>query len=276
MKITTFKSNISILNKYIEFYYECTLEDESYIAFPHYTLPTAISNDTIREVYDGKTYLRQTNKKNNSFISYNRFKKPIEIIIQGKIYAFNIVFKPYGLTQFTKEHININTNKTVKLTAIFDDFLHENPSFFKLNIESKVEIIDSYLLSRLLEKKDTNIVIKAIELMKNQELSIADIAKECCCSTKKLSRLFYKLCGESPITFKRIIGFRIALEKVKEISPEFNLSDIAIDTGYCDQAYFNNTFKKLTGEKPNDFFKKVDPISEENIYFKKTMSEKHN
>jgi len=276
MKITTYKSNNSILNKYIEFYYESTLEDESYVAFPHYTLPTTISKDTTHKVYKGEVYLMYTNKKSNSFISYNRFKKPIEIIVEGKIYAFNIIFKPYGLAQFTNKQLNTHTDKTVKITSIFEDFFDLNPSFFELNIKEKIDTIDYYFLSKLEEKKDTNTVIKALSLMKNQELSITNIAKECACSTKKLSRLFHSLCGESPITYKRIISFRTALEKIKEISPEFNLSDIAIDTGYCDQAYFNNVFKKLTGEKPNDFFKKVTPISEENIYFQKTMSEKHN
>jgi len=276
MKITTYKPNNSILSKYIEFYYECTYEDESYIAFPHYTIPTALSEDTKREVVGDKTYLRHTEEKNNSFISYNRFKKPIEIIIEGKIYGFNVIFKTYGLAQFTSNKLSIYTDKTLKITSIFEDFLETNPSFFKENIGKKINTIDAYFLSKLEEKKDTDIVIKALSLMKNQELTIGHIAKECACSTKKLSRLFHNLCGESPITYKRIIGFRTALEKIKEISPEFNLSDIAIGTGYCDQAYFNNAFKKLTGEKPNDFFKKVTPISKENIYFQKTMSEKHN
>jgi len=276
MKITTYKPNNSILSKYIEFYYECTYEDESYIAFPHYTIPTALSEDTKREVVGDKTYLRHTEEKNNSFISYNRFKKPIEIIIEGKIYGFNVIFKTYGLAQFTSNKLSIYTDKTLKITSIFEDFLETTPSFFEENIGKKINTIDAYFLSKLEEKKDTDIVIKALSLMKNQELTIGHIAKECACSTKKLSRLFHNLCGESPITYKRIIGFRTALEKIKEISPEFNLSDIAIGTGYCDQAYFNNAFKKLTGEKPNDFFKKVTPISKENIYFQKTMSEKHN
>ena len=276
MNITTHKPNSPILSKYIEFYYECTYEDESYIAFPHYTIPTALSRDTLRETLDNKTYLKYTSKKNNSFISYNRFKKPIEIIVEGKIYGFNVIFKAYGLAQFINNKLDIYTDETLKLTSIFEDFFKLNSSFFELNIEEKISTIDSYFLSKLQEKKDTDIVIKALSLMQNQELSITHIAKECACSTKKLSRLFHNLCGESPITYKRIIGFRTALEKIKEISPEFNLSDIAIGTGYCDQAYFNNAFKKLTGEKPNDFFKKVTPISEENIYFQKTMSEKHN
>jgi len=276
MNITTYKPNNSLLSKYIELYYECTLKDESYVAFPHYTLPVVLSCYTIRDTIDNKVYLTQSNKKSDSFITFNRFKKPVEIIVTGKNHAINIVFKPYGLAQFLKEPLNINTKETVSLTTVFNDFFKKNPSFFELDTNTRIETLDSYLLSNLQEKKDTDIVIKAIELMKNQELSISDIAKECCCSTKKLSRLFFNLCGESPITFKRIIGFRTALEKIKEISPEFNLSDIAIETGYCDQAYFNNTFKKLTGEKPNDFFKDLDPIAEEKIYFKKTMSEKHN
>ena len=57
MTITTFKPNMPILNKYVELYYEATLEDESYLAFPHYTLPTAISNSISYECIDDKVYL---------------------------------------------------------------------------------------------------------------------------------------------------------------------------------------------------------------------------
>ncbi len=269
MNITTFKPNNSILHKYIEYYYDETLEDESYIAYPHFALPTFLSKNVIYNCIDDKVYLSHTNKINNVFSSYNRFKKPIRIIVKGKIYTFNIIFKPYGLAQFIKKSININTKNTVGLTHIFNDFFKLNPYFFELSTEKKIEFLDTYLLSKLQEKKDTDIVIKAIELMENQDLSLTQIAEKCSCNSKKLYRIFQKLCGESPITFKRIIGFRMALEKTKKISSEFNLSDIAIETGYCDQAYFNNIFKKLTKEKPSDFFKKINSFSEENIYFKK-------
>lgn len=60
--------------------------------------------------------------------------------------------------------------------------------------------------------------------------------------------------GFSPINY--LINLRIA-ESIKLLrKPELNLTDIALDTGFCSSQHFSTTFKKLTGYTPREFRKK--------------------
>ncbi|MBS1662651.1 MAG: helix-turn-helix domain-containing protein [Bacteroidetes bacterium] len=60
--------------------------------------------------------------------------------------------------------------------------------------------------------------------------------------------------GFSPINY--LINLRIA-ESIKLLrKPDLNLTDIALDTGFCSSQHFSTTFKKLTGHTPREFRKK--------------------
>ncbi|MBL4604534.1 MAG: AraC family transcriptional regulator, partial [Flavobacteriaceae bacterium] len=67
---------------------------------------------------------------------------------------------------------------------------------------------------------------------------------------------------------KKNIRFRNALLRIENQDVNFKLSDVAFDSGYYDQAFFNKAFKKLTGETPKQFFKNVSVLSKKDIYFK--------
>ena len=104
--------------------------------------------------------------------------------------------------------------------------------------------------------------------MQKDKLSVQEIADECNCSYKKLYRLFLSHCGTTPMIMKKNIRFRNALKKIEQQDVNFKLSDVAFDSGYYDQAFFNRAFKKLTGETPKKFFKHVTVLSKKDIYFK--------
>ncbi|NHN25061.1 helix-turn-helix transcriptional regulator [Flavobacterium jejuense] len=265
MKIRIFEPKDIRLKKYIEYFYETELEDESYFAFPHFNLPVSYVDNSIVKIIDNEVFIENMENLNNSFFTVNKFVLPIKINIIGKVNDFCIVFKPYGLVQFLENTLDWKSSRDIFLINFFNNF---NFPLLGINSDEKVTYISNFLLEKLIEKQGTDIVIKAIELMDKNELSIDLIAKQCNCSPKKLYRLFKSLCGESPITFKKIIKFRKSLEKIKKVNPEFNLTEVALDSNYYDQANFNNAFKKLTGETPKHFFKKTQSISQKNIYFK--------
>ncbi|MBS1602992.1 MAG: helix-turn-helix transcriptional regulator [Bacteroidetes bacterium] len=60
--------------------------------------------------------------------------------------------------------------------------------------------------------------------------------------------------GFTPTNY--LINLRIA-EAIKLLrKPELNLTDIALDTGFCSSQHFSTTFKKLTGYTPSEFRKR--------------------
>ncbi|GLB47937.1 helix-turn-helix domain-containing protein [Neptunitalea lumnitzerae] len=269
MKIATYLPKDSRLQKYIAYYYETTLEDIDYYAYPHYNLPCSIMQHAFVNANDYSTIVSEATGAKGGVYVFNRFKKPIQIIVEGKVKEFCIVFKPYGLAQFKEEPLPIVTDKQAEVFSIFTDFFTLNPTFLKAGMDTKIDILDAYLFGKLSEKPGTEIMIKAFSILETENVSISDLAVQCCCSAKKLSRLFYKLCGESAVTFKQIVIFRKALEQLQAEHKSVSLSDIAFLQGYCDVSYFSNSFKRLTGETPGNFFKNVSSYSNQHIYFKK-------
>lgn len=269
MEIKIYNPKHFILKKYIEYYYETTLDNYSYFAYPHYNLPVSIVNKAEVKIVENEVEISQSDTNLQSF-TINKFTKPVLIKVNGTVKDFCLVFKPYGLVQFLPNDLNLDSRKDVFLIGLFDDLLDYSPYFHTLDIDDKIKQIERYLLSKFEERQDSEIVIKAISaIKKNDKLSIEEIAELCNCHQKKMYRLFKKLCGESPMVFKKIIQFRKSLERIKDADSGFKLTEVALDSSYYDQSAFNNAFKKLTREKPSQFFKNTQVHSQKNIYFKK-------
>ena len=265
LEITTYKPIDKTIAKHIEFYYQYELVNEEYYAFPSSKNVVIFIENAEVNYSDNKKIIKKNLLTKNFFYGLNKFTKPLFIKTEGSIKEFVIIFKTHGLAQFMK--INVNNIPFFKIDE-FDDFIKNNSSFFNYSIEEKIKSFERFLLTILNEKKDIDTVIKSVFLMQNEKLSIEEIAKECNCSYKKLYRLYQSHCSTTPIIVKKNIRFRTALKKIKNGDARFKLSDVAFDSGYYDQAFFNKAFKELTGESPKKFFKNVSILSNKDMYFK--------
>ncbi|CAM1344214.1 helix-turn-helix domain-containing protein [Tenacibaculum amylolyticum] len=264
MKIRAIKPN-NVLEKYIDFYYELALHNDQYYAYPSANNVVCIFNKAATSYVDDEIKINACTNASNTFMVLNKFTTPLFVNNQGYVKEFVIIFKPYGLAQFTN---TCNDSLFFELTE-FNDFLSNNSCFFERSENEKVDLIETYLLTKLNEKEGLDIVMHSISLMKNDQLSLQDIATACNCSYKKLYRLFVTHCGTSPIVIRKNNRFRNALEKIKNQDEGSKLSDVAFDLGYYDQAFFNKMFKDKTGNNPKQFFKDVSILSKKDIYFKK-------
>ena len=269
MEIKTHKSIHPLLKKYVLYYYETTLHNAAYYAYPHFNTPVSYTYDSDIALTDSNGVHFQTKKGNgNFFFTLNKFTKPLHITSGANLYEFNIVFTPFGLAQFGNKLSMTSSDSKNTIIPLFKHFEDATSQFKAASITDKIERLEKYLLSTFSPIDGTDIVEEALYYMHNYELSISEIAHKCNCSQKKLYRLFVSICGAKPSILKKIIRFRKALEQVKMIDNSFNLTDIAFGNGYYDQPYFNKEFKRLTGEKPKTFFNQVDIKTDENIYFK--------
>ncbi len=264
MDITTISPSTS-LSKYICFYYELELHNENYYAFPSSNNVICIFEQASVNYTTDAIHIKKDISAPNSFTALNKYTKPLLVTSEGKVREFVIIFKPYGLSQFT---ITDFTNSPFFHIQEFDDFFNFQTDFFELPIAKKVSIVESYLLSKLNEKKELSLIVDALNLLQQEKLSIKEIAKALKCSYKKLYRLFITHCRCSPTVIRNNIRFRNALEKIKTQNRNFKLSDIAFDQGFYDQASFNRMFKNQTGITPKQFFNQVSVFSQKNIYFK--------
>jgi AraC-like DNA-binding protein len=83
------------------------------------------------------------------------------------------------------------------------------------------------------------------------QVRVSDLADEIGTSGRHLSRQFQRAVGVSPKEFGRIRRFLHALELLTREGRR-TLAEVALDSGFYDQAHFNHEFRELAGMSPGD------------------------
>ena len=98
------------------------------------------------------------------------------------------------------------------------------------------------------------LVLKAREYInkhKNEELSLADVAKAAGASVFHFCKVFHKATG---LKFTDYVA-RVRLEdaRTRLLNPNLRVSEIAYDVGFQSLTQFNRTFKRVFGQSPSEF-----------------------
>jgi len=113
-------------------------------------------------------------------------------------------------------------------------------------------LAESHRRSGIIEKGTPPIWVKrAMELVRQQfteSLSLTAIAREIGAHPVQLARGFRKYYGYSVGEYVRKLRVDHAYHQL--VSSELPVVDIALGNGFCDQAHFCRTFKRLTGMNP--------------------------
>ncbi|MBC8182113.1 AraC family transcriptional regulator [candidate division KSB1 bacterium] len=67
--------------------------------------------------------------------------------------------------------------------------------------------------------------------------------------------MFSKFIGITPKQYLKTIRFQLSLHK-KAQNDKLNITELAYESGYYDQAHLINEFKSLTGQTPKQYFDK--------------------
>ncbi|MBO7744978.1 helix-turn-helix domain-containing protein [Paenibacillus sp. MWE-103] len=86
-----------------------------------------------------------------------------------------------------------------------------------------------------------------------EPVTLSDLAAYTGRTPNHVSHVFKSVTGQSPIEY--LHHFRISKAKELMFDKMTPISVVAEETGFCDQAYFNRVFKKLTGCSPTAFLK---------------------
>jgi transcriptional regulator GlxA family with amidase domain len=71
-------------------------------------------------------------------------------------------------------------------------------------------------------------------------------------STRRLRELFVREVGVSPKRLARILRFRAALERLAA-APAVDLTQLALECGYYDQAHLDRDFRELASMTPSEY-----------------------
>ncbi|HEY9178338.1 MAG TPA: AraC family transcriptional regulator [Flavipsychrobacter sp.] len=134
------------------------------------------------------------------------------------------------------------------------DILAERIALAKTTLE-RIGILANYFKSLLYKRQDKDQrIVKAIEYIRQQRgnAKVAELCKEFNLSQKQFERRFRDFSGFNPKMYARIVRFETA---VNNYSGSGNLTELAYNSGYYDQAHFIHDMQAFTGFSPRDFFK---------------------
>ena len=92
----------------------------------------------------------------------------------------------------------------------------------------------------------------------SEKITLAEISREASVSTREANRIFQKAIRQTP--FDYLMHYR--LEQVRELLERSGLSitEISYRCGFTDSAYMGKQFRKIFGESPGEYRRKVKKI----------------
>lgn len=210
----------------------------------------------------GDLYVQYT-ENGNSIIQprcfvFGQLTRPLEIEPTGITGIFSVRFHPNGFLPFATIPIKEMENSAVSLEKLFGK---ESPEIGHqiLNADSteeRISLIETFLLKQLRNIETVDRIVKStVEtiLTANGQLSIDELSKLTNINRRQLERKFSSAIGLSPKQLSRAIRLQATLKIL--LNKEFkNLTALAYENDYYDQAHFIKDFKELTGFTPKEFY----------------------
>lgn len=165
---------------------------------------------------------------------------------------------PYATGLFFPNPINQFTNDSIDLHDILgktSNTLHDRLTN-AMSISKQVELIDDFFMQRLMNNKRDRSKISLVkeicsQIIANPEtFDLQNLATQFQFSERYIQKLFIDSVGLTPQSFFSVQRFNRSLSLIQ--SSDTDLTSIAYQCGYYDQAHFIREFKKFSGVSPSE------------------------
>lgn len=184
--------------------------------------------------------------------------EPFIIEPKGYVHCFAARFYPFGFANFVTTPIKNLANKETPIEQLFEEKPAkelEQKIIHAADTKERIEIIENFLLEKFKNKRTIDSIVKLTVdaiLATRGNTSISAILKEDPTKRRQLERKFLNQIGISPKQLSKVIRLQTALKLLLNQQSE-NLTQIAYESEYYDQAHFNRDFREFTGINPKDF-----------------------
>ncbi|KFC19557.1 helix-turn-helix transcriptional regulator [Chryseobacterium sp. FH1] len=212
----------------------------------------------------GDLYLQHTLNGNHitqpKCFVIGQLTRPLEIEPTGRTGIFAVRFHPNGFLPFASIPIREMENTAISLEKLFgkDGLDIQNIILNSHSTQEKINLIEKFLLNRLTSTKTIDHIVKSsVEtiITANGQLSIEEISRITRVNRRQLERKFSLAIGLSPKQLSKTIRLQIALKLL--LTGEFtNLTSLAYENEYYDQAHFIKDFREFVGVTPKEFYGK--------------------
>jgi AraC-like DNA-binding protein len=209
--------------------------------------------DLYRQYFeDGSSILQP-----RSFL-YGQITRFLEIAPTGNSGIISARFFPEGFLPFTDRPIASFEDKATSLEDLFGEKginLQEQVLLASSNLD-RIGLIESFLIDQLKTPNSIDTLTKAcveVILRSRGQIDVTTLADKMNIHRRKMERRFSSVIGMSPKQLARIIRLQSTI-KMLEQNSFTNLSTLAYENGYFDQAHFIKDFKEFTGLSPKSFY----------------------
>lgn len=204
---------------------------------------------------------------------FGQITKPYYIQPKGYVNTFAVRFYPYGFANFITRPLHELADKETPLTSLFEENLIrrlEREIIEAPSTEVRIKVVEDFLLGRLTNQSVIDNIVKsttdALASTKGNA-SISKILKEDVSKRRSLERKFSTQVGISPKQLGKIIRLQAALKLILD-DQEKNLTEVAYESEYYDQAHFIKDFKEFTGTSPKEYLSNDQMMLSSLIYSK--------
>jgi len=192
-----------------------------------------------------------------SFV-FGQIPKYIEIAPTGVSGIISARFLPDGIGAFIKMQVTRLENKAVSLSEIFNEegSILEKQVISATSNDDRINLIETFLLSKLTEQHTIDTITKSCVdtiFQSHGQIGIGTLAGKMNINRRNMERRFTTVIGISPKQLAKVARLQATLKMLGQKNFT-NLTEIAYENGYFDQAHFIKDFKEFTGMNPKSFF----------------------
>jgi hypothetical protein len=227
-----------------------------------------ILGDDIKRYTSGDEFIIQPRE-----MVLGQITEPFFVEPTGYVSSFAIRFYPYGFANFVPTPLKQLANKETPIAQLFGEKISGNLAqtiVRAADTKSRIEIAEDFLLHMLNDRSTIdNIVKTTIDtiLLTKGSAPINTILKDDLSKRRQLERKFTNQIGISPKQLGKVIRLQTALKMLLNRQSE-NLTRIAYESEYYDQAHFIKDFKEFTGTTPKEFLED-DKMALSSLFYKK-------
>jgi AraC-like DNA-binding protein len=182
--------------------------------------------------------------------------KPLIFEASGVVKIVAARFFAWGALPFLKCEVRPGNTMRVELDATMNHLVatvaaNVHAQEYQKAVEELEDFLIGQRLNAMFQPQQIQAAAKLLYRTKGQH-RIAELADYCQLSVRQLQRQFDEATGVSPKSLARSIRFEEIRSRLM-FEPDANLTDLAYEFGYADQAHFIHDFKTFTNKTPSEF-----------------------
>ncbi|MCD6033345.1 MAG: transcriptional regulator, AraC family [Thermomicrobiales bacterium] len=207
--------------------------------------------------------------------------RPVTLRACGVVRLVAVRFQAWGLASLLATTAPTRNALTIDLDERWDAVIRAVAAHVRANdYDAAVKHVEEFLIRRRLatafDPRDVQAAANLLQHTRGQ-VRVADLADACYLSARQLERRFVDVAGVPPKTLARMVRFDAVRTRLM-FSPTADLTALAHEFGYADQAHFIRDFRAFTGTTPSRFAQEMQAFwsvfaDNENVVFLQSSAE---